>query len=83
MRSTSPSSSHPTERPNYVAGVISHGVTLRKSFDIKHTGSAAKSLDLVPQSTQKTTDKNPTNYLLDPIPLSPHLHATAYNSKRS
>ncbi|CRL27506.1 unnamed protein product [Penicillium camemberti] len=41
--------SHPTERPNYVVSVISHGVTLRKSFDIKHTGFAARSLDPVPQ----------------------------------
>ncbi|KAJ5951677.1 uncharacterized protein N7479_010090 [Penicillium vulpinum] len=32
--------SHPTERLNY----ISHGVILRKSFEIKHTGLAATSL---------------------------------------
>lgn len=69
---------HPTERPNYMVGVISHGVTLRKSFDIKHTGFAATSLGLVPGSTQETTDTNPSNYLLDQLPLSPCLNATAY-----
>lgn len=40
---------HPTERPNYAVGVISHGVVLRGSFDIKHTGSEAKYLGPVPQ----------------------------------
>jgi 2-dehydropantoate 2-reductase len=41
----------PTERTNYMVGVISHGVTLRKSFDIKHTRFAATSLGLLPRSS--------------------------------
>jgi 2-dehydropantoate 2-reductase len=68
----------PTERPNYMVGVISHGVTLRKSFDIKHTGFATTSLGLVPRPSQKTADTNPSNYLLDLLPLSPRPNATAY-----
>ncbi|KAJ5341760.1 2-dehydropantoate 2-reductase family protein [Penicillium brevicompactum] len=59
---------HPTERPKYIVGVISHGVTLRKSFDIIHTGFAATSLGLVPNPDvgQETLE---SNYLLGALPL--------------
>lgn len=69
---------HPTERPKYIVGVISHGVTLRKSFDIIHTGFAATSLGLVPNPDvgQETLE---SNYLLGALPLSPRLNATAYD----
>ncbi|CAG7929448.1 unnamed protein product [Penicillium olsonii] len=68
----------PTERPKYIVGVISHGVTLRKAFDIIHTGFAATSLGLVPKldGSQETLEQN---YLLGALPLSPRLNATAYN----
>ncbi|CAG8929350.1 unnamed protein product [Penicillium salamii] len=69
---------HPTERPKYIVGVISHGVTLRKSFDIVHTGFAATSLGMVPKldGSQETLQQN---YLLGALPLSPRLNATAYS----
>lgn len=67
----------PTERPKYIIGVISHGVTLRKSFDIIHTGFAATSLGLVPD-LKVSQEASHRNYLLDNLPLSPRLNATAH-----
>ncbi|KAJ6032899.1 hypothetical protein N7460_001185 [Penicillium canescens] len=68
------------ERPNYIVGVISHGVTLHKSFHITHTGCAATSLSPVPRSTENPTDgtEKASSYLLDHLPLSPRLNATSY-----
>ena len=68
----------PTERPKYIVGVISHGVTLRKSFDIIHTGFAATSLGLVPHINDSQENLQ-SNYLLGNLPLSPRLNATAYS----
>jgi 2-dehydropantoate 2-reductase len=68
------------ERPNYTVGVISHGVTLHKSFHITHTGFAATSLGQVRRSTEYPTDgtEKASSYLLDNLPLSPRLNATSY-----
>ncbi|PYH97877.1 ApbA-domain-containing protein [Aspergillus ellipticus CBS 707.79] len=40
----------PSTRPNYIIGVISHGVTLLRSFHVWHTGISATSLGMVPRS---------------------------------
>ncbi|RSL89736.1 hypothetical protein CEP51_001083 [Fusarium floridanum] len=66
-------------RPNYITGVISHGVTLNSPFNIVHTGFAATSLGLVPRSAkavEKSTGLIP--YLLEALPLVPRLNATSY-----
>lgn len=70
----------PIERPNYIIGVISHGVTLHKPFHITHTGFAATSLGPVPRSTEDPTHatEKASSYLLDNLPLSPRLNATSY-----
>lgn len=66
-------------RPNYITGVISHGVSLNSPFNISHTGFAATSLGLVPRSESalKNTHGN-TPYLLKALPLVQRLNATSH-----
>ncbi|KAH7163750.1 ketopantoate reductase PanE/ApbA C terminal-domain-containing protein, partial [Fusarium sp. MPI-SDFR-AT-0072] len=40
-------------RPNFITGVISHGVALNSPFNITHTGFAATSLGLLPRDDAK------------------------------
>ncbi|KAJ5693153.1 2-dehydropantoate 2-reductase (Ketopantoate reductase) (KPA reductase) (KPR) [Penicillium macrosclerotiorum] len=70
----------PHSRPNYLIGVISHGVTLNKSFDITHTGFSATSLGPVPRDSLDfgAISKSQSNYLLDILPQSTTLNATSY-----
>ncbi|KAG5745104.1 hypothetical protein H9Q69_004682 [Fusarium xylarioides] len=67
-------------RPNFITGVISHGVTLNSPFNITHTGFAATSLGLVPRGEQivKTIPRTKP-YLLDVLPLVPRINATSYS----
>lgn len=66
-------------RPNYITGVISHGVTLNAPFDITHTGFAATSLGPVPRTKPGTEGAAPSSYLLEALPLVPIFNATAYS----
>ncbi|RAH68792.1 ketopantoate reductase family protein [Aspergillus aculeatinus CBS 121060] len=75
----------PGTRPNYIVGVISHGVTLNAPFEVTHTGASAISLGKVPrqlaQPTQPSTDpQNEENYLLQSLPHSPLLTARTYTT---
>lgn len=67
-------------RPNYLSGVISHGVTLNKSFDITHTGFSATSIGAVPRGDADTgiIPDSQSRYLLDTLPRSTTLNATSY-----
>ncbi|OJJ04487.1 hypothetical protein ASPVEDRAFT_135163 [Aspergillus versicolor CBS 583.65] len=71
----------PSTRPNYIVGVISHGVTLDSAFNATHTGAAAISLGRVPtQSSRDTTEEEGGGgYMLTALPRSPRLAATSYN----
>lgn len=69
----------PATRPNYLAGVISHGVTLNSPFDITHTGFSATSLGPVPRSDSGTEATAPS-YLLEALPLVPRFNATRYST---
>ncbi|GAB1200627.1 hypothetical protein APSETT444_010001 [Aspergillus pseudonomiae] len=70
---------NPETRPNYIIGVISHGVTLNRPFNVTHTGFAAMSLGLVPRSQATSHSRESScSYLLDNLPLSPRLNATPY-----
>jgi 2-dehydropantoate 2-reductase len=66
-----------TTRPNYITGVISHGVTLNAPFNITHTGFAATSLGPVPTTGCKPMIE--PAYLLKALPLVPRFNATSYS----
>jgi len=74
----------PQSRPNYVIGVISHGVTLNKSFDITHNGFSATSIGPVPRAMVgddvdiATVLKTQSSYLLSNLSKSSTLNASAY-----
>lgn len=72
----------PSTRPNYIVGVISHGVTLDSAFNATHTGAAAISLGRVPtQSSRDTTEEGEGEeggYMQCTLPRSPRLAATSY-----
>ncbi|KAF7588197.1 hypothetical protein BBP40_006016 [Aspergillus hancockii] len=68
----------PHTRPNYIVGVISHGMTLNRPFVVTHTGFAAMSLGLVPRASEPCTHESSCQYLLENLPLSPRLDATSY-----
>ncbi|BCS30215.1 ketopantoate reductase family protein [Aspergillus puulaauensis] len=76
----------PTTRPNYIVGVISHGVTLDSPFNATHTGAAAISLGSVPRATTPaqqrsgdTTGEEGEGYMLTTLlAQSPRLAATSY-----
>lgn len=68
-------------RPNYIAGVISHGVTMNSPFDITHTGFAATSIGPVPRSTvEQSGPHSPRqgNYLLKALPQVPRFNCRSY-----
>ncbi|PHH80445.1 hypothetical protein CDD82_1744 [Ophiocordyceps australis] len=67
------------ERPNYIVGVVSHGVTLRSPFDIVHTGSGATWLGPVPSPSLPSSPSSSrrSSYLVDALPLAPRLKATS------
>ncbi|KKP07684.1 2-dehydropantoate 2-reductase [Trichoderma harzianum] len=69
----------PATRPNYLTGVISHGVTLNAPFDITHTGFSATYLGPVPRSKSDTEATAPS-YLLEALPLVPRFNATTYST---
>ncbi|KAL4799507.1 ketopantoate reductase PanE/ApbA C terminal-domain-containing protein [Aspergillus venezuelensis] len=81
----------PATRPNYITGVISHGVTLTAPLHARHTGAFSISLGLVPREDarnpirhQRPTPDEPKNHNNDDkqnrlqalLPLSPILNAT-------
>ncbi|KAF3035786.1 hypothetical protein E8E12_002799 [Didymella heteroderae] len=69
----------PKTRPSFITGVISHGVTLKGPFDIKHTGPAATSLGPVPREDGLNQPLSPsTAFLLDTLPRAPRLNCQAY-----
>ncbi|GFF49150.1 probable 2-dehydropantoate 2-reductase [Aspergillus udagawae] len=67
----------PSTRPNYIVGVVSHGVTLNSPFHVTHTGAAAISLGAVPPESG-VAPSSEREYLLSLLPQSPRLNATAY-----
>jgi 2-dehydropantoate 2-reductase len=70
---------NPNTRPSYITGVISHGVTLKGPFDIKHTGPAATSLGPVPRGDESNSPTSAsTAYLLDALPRAPRLNCRSY-----
>ncbi|KAL4819985.1 ketopantoate reductase PanE/ApbA C terminal-domain-containing protein [Aspergillus spinulosporus] len=75
----------PEFRPNYITGVVSHGVTLHAPFHVRHMGFAAMSLGLVPHPLQAAETlpatvelNNSREYLLNALPTAPRLNATTY-----
>lgn len=74
----------PEMRPNYITGVISHGVMLNGPFDITHTGVAATSIGLVPRSSSskagEATGEEPqmSSYLLRELPLISRFNCKSY-----
>ncbi|KAF2013007.1 6-phosphogluconate dehydrogenase C-terminal domain-like protein [Aaosphaeria arxii CBS 175.79] len=79
----------PGSRPNYISGVISHGVTTNSPFDITHTGFAATSIGLVPRSMPPRSmalvpgSANSdlllqTSYLLQELPTVPRFNCKTY-----
>ncbi|KAL4999858.1 ketopantoate reductase PanE/ApbA-domain-containing protein [Aspergillus recurvatus] len=72
----------PLTRPNYVVGVISHGVTLTSPFNATHTGAASISLGLVPRASARKDNaadvEAKARYMLDTFPLSARLSASSY-----
>jgi 2-dehydropantoate 2-reductase len=77
----------PATRPNYLIGVISHGVITLSPFNVRHTGPSATSIGPVPrternitnQTTDDATTKAPSSYLLDVLPRAPRLAAKSYS----
>jgi 2-dehydropantoate 2-reductase len=69
----------PETRPSFITGVISHGVTLKGPFDIKHTGPAATSLGPVPRDEGLDQTLAPsTAFLLDTLPRAPRLNCQTF-----
>jgi 2-dehydropantoate 2-reductase len=68
---------NPATRPNYITGVISHGVKLNKSFDITHTGPASTAIGPVPRGDDDVSQ--PPSYMLDALPLAPRLNCKTYD----
>lgn len=70
---------NPRTRPNFITGVISHGVTLKGPFSVKHTGPAATSLGPVPRDDGLNQTIAPsTTFLLDTLPRAPRLNCQSY-----
>lgn len=71
----------PMFRPNYLIGVISHGVTLNSPFNITHTGFSATSIGPVPSNASvlnRIPDAQP-DYLCQTLPNSPILNLKPYS----
>lgn len=68
-------------RPNYLIGVISHGVTLNSPFNITHTGFSATSIGPVPSapSLGNEVPDSQSAYLREILPKSPILNLTSYS----
>ena len=72
-------------RPQYITGVISHGVTLNGPFNITHTGAAATSIGFVPRSNTPRADESSgeplliSRYLLRALPLVPRFNCKSYD----
>ncbi|KAJ5158033.1 Ketopantoate reductase ApbA/PanE [Penicillium coprophilum] len=71
----------PSSRPNYLIGVISHGVTLNSPFNITHTGVSATSIGPVPSYPSANVDipDSQSSYLRQTLPDSPILSLTSYS----
>ncbi|KAH8586259.1 putative 2-dehydropantoate 2-reductase family protein [Bisporella sp. PMI_857] len=70
-------------RPNYLIGVISHGVTLNKPFNITHTGFAATSIGMIPRGDRTSGYSSDEfnlemDYFLKILPQSYYLNATSF-----
>lgn len=74
----------PSTRPNYITGVISHGVTLNSPFNVTHTGAASTSIGLVPRNSAprigEATGELPQveSHLLRQLPLVSRLNCKSY-----
>ena len=66
----------PRSRPNYMTGVISHGVTLNKPFHVSHTGPAATAVGSVPREDSHVSQ--PPSPLLHMLPSAPRLNCRAH-----
>lgn len=66
-------------RPNYMIGVISHGVTQKSAFDVHHTGFAATSAGLVPRSSGIPEQLEGGPLLATMLSQPPRLNLTVYN----
>ncbi|KAH6873272.1 putative 2-dehydropantoate 2-reductase family protein [Alternaria rosae] len=66
----------PHTRPNYITGVISHGITLNGPFNVTHTGPAATSVGPVPREDGDISQT--PSPLLEILPLAPRLNCRAY-----
>ena len=66
----------PTTRPNYITGVISHGVELNRAFDVTHTGPAATAIGPVPREDNTSLS---SSHMLDALPLAPRLTCKTYD----
>ncbi|KAI8939619.1 hypothetical protein NX059_003380 [Plenodomus lindquistii] len=79
---------HPSARPNFMTGVISHGVGLNRSFHITHTGPSATSIGPVLRHdaasiVDTTSPTSPAtsllnSYLLEALPKAARLNCKAY-----
>lgn len=73
----------PYQRPNYMMGIISHGLLRQEPFRVSHTGVGTTILSPVPsRTTQTRVDKDAdwsasTKYLLRTLTLTPPLVAVA------
>jgi 2-dehydropantoate 2-reductase len=70
---------NPSTRPNYITGVISHGVALNKPFHATHTGPAATAIGPVPRDdTPDSNTSQSSSYMLDALPLAQRLNCRTY-----
>jgi 2-dehydropantoate 2-reductase len=67
---------NPATRPNYITGVISHGVELNRAFNVMHTGHAATAIGPVPRDDDASLSSSP---MLDALPLAPRLNCKTYD----
>ncbi|KAF2821234.1 2-dehydropantoate 2-reductase family protein [Ophiobolus disseminans] len=72
-------------RPNYITGVISHGVTLNSPFNITHTGAAATSIGLVPRHGAPRNNESSSilprvsSYITRALPRVPRFNCRTYD----
>ncbi|EON66217.1 2-dehydropantoate 2-reductase [Coniosporium apollinis CBS 100218] len=58
----------PETRPNYMLGIISHGVTSQSTFSATHTGFGTISIGIMPRASSQTP---PSDASSTPYPTSP------------
>ncbi|CAO1600044.1 2-dehydropantoate 2-reductase (Ketopantoate reductase) (KPA reductase) (KPR) [Xanthoria calcicola] len=70
----------PAERPQYLLGVISHGVYTAKPFDIIHAGAGTIAIAVIPHDIKeiKPTFESSALYLLRTLTRSPVLSAVGF-----